>query len=80
MISFTDFLEKFSYAIEDENAKNLKPNDSFRSLDNWDSLSEMSIIAMIDQEFNLTIKTSDMNSLITIQQLYDYIQSKCIND
>lgn len=76
MMNYNEFVEKISEAIEDESFKNLKPNDFFRSHENWDSLSEMSIIAMIDHEFGITIKTIELNKLNTFEELFDYIKSK----
>lgn len=80
MISYNEFIEKISFAVEDNSLLEIEPHILFRSLENWDSLSEMSIIAMIDQEFNITIKSAEMSNLNTFQQLYDYIDSKTKNE
>ena len=66
-----DFIEKFAEAIEIEDATILTPDTEFRTLDEWDSLSYLSIIAMIDEEFDVQIETPEFKQQKTIQDLYN---------
>ena len=52
-----EFIEKFAEAIEIEDASVLTPETEFRTLDEWDSLSYLSVIAMIDEEFQSVHRT-----------------------
>lgn len=66
-----EFIEKFAEAIEIEDASVLTPEIEFRTLDEWDSLSYLSVIAMIDDEFDVQIETPEFKQQKTIQDLYN---------
>ena len=72
-VTFEEFKQKFSEAIEDESLLELEPNSSFKNLESWDSFSGMSIISMIDEEFGITIRSEDMMRLNTLEELYDLL-------
>ena len=71
MITINEFIEKFAEAIEHENASDLSANTEFRNLDEWDSLTYLSVIALIDEEFDVQIEMADFKKLKTIQDIYD---------
>jgi len=50
----------------------------FKELDDWDSLVALSIIAMADDEYEVTVTGDDIRSVSTIQELHDLI-SKRVN-
>jgi len=75
-ISFEMFKQKFSEVIEDDSIISFDADFDFRELQSWDSLSEMSLIAMIDNEFGLTIKSDEILSTKSLQELYILIVSK----
>ena len=66
-----EFIEKFAEAIEIDDASVLAPETEFRTLDEWDSLSYLSVIAMIDEEFDVQIETPEFKQQKTIQDLYN---------
>ena len=66
-----EFIEKFAEAIEIDDASVLTPETEFRTLDEWDSLSYLSVIAMIDEEFEVQIETPEFKQQKTIQDLYN---------
>lgn len=72
-VTFEEFKQKFSEAIEDELLLELEPNSSFKNLESWDSFSGMLIISMIDEEFGITIRSEDMMRLNTLEELYDLL-------
>ena len=74
-VTFEEFKQKFSEAIEDELLLELEPNSSFKNLESWDSFSGMSIISMIDEEFGITIRSEDMMRLNTLEELYDLLSN-----
>lgn len=69
------FLKLFQDVLEkDDNS--VKIEDEFRNLDEWDSLAVLSILAMINEEYDITIPRNDFEKLKTIQDLYEYIIKK----
>jgi acyl carrier protein len=75
MINKEQFLEQFKEILEWE-GKELTLDQPFSELDSWDSLALLSVIAMIDDEYDLIIKGNQFKELITINDIINYIESK----
>lgn len=69
------FIELFKTALEIENAE-INLNTKFRDLENWDSLSFLSMLAMIDEEFDVIIEGNDFRKLITIEDVINEVKKK----
>ena len=50
------------------------PKTVYKDLDEWDSLAVLSIISMIDEEFEKTVTGADLREYATISELYNFIQ------
>ena len=51
----------------------IKPDDEFRNYEEWDSLAYLSIIAMIDENYDIVITGDEFEKLNKIQDIYNYI-------
>ena len=69
------FIDKFAESIELEDASNLQITTEFRSLDEWDSLAYLSVIAMLDEEFDLQIENTAFKQLKTLGDIIDYVEA-----
>ena len=69
-----DFIENFAAQFDDTDAEVFAPETKFRELDEWSSLTALSIIAMVDDEYDVIIKGNDILSSETIQDLYDIVE------
>jgi acyl carrier protein len=67
-----DFLEE----LDDDSIVNLNPNVNFRELDAWDSLTVLSITAMLDDKYNVIINAEEMRSVNTLQELFTLVEAK----
>lgn len=67
------FLESFAEAMEIED-RMLAMGDNFRDYEEWDSLANLSVIAMIDEEFEVVIEANEFAKMSTLQNVYDKIQ------
>ena len=65
------FIEKFAEAVEIEDASVLSANTEFRKLDEWSSLAYLSVIALLDEEFDVQIEMADFIKIQTIQEIFD---------
>ncbi len=70
-----EFIEKFAEAIEFENASELTADTEFRTLDEWDSLAYLNVIAMLDEEYDCQIEMADFKKLPTIGAIAEYIET-----
>ena len=69
------FFEKFREALDAEN-KEIKLDDRFRDYEEWDSLRYLSVIAMIDSEFDVIIETDDFKKIETVGALITAIEMR----
>ena len=72
-MEYKEFMVAFMEAFELDESFEVKMDDLFREYDNWDSLTKLSLIAILDDEFDVLIEDKEFNKLITIQDLYDFL-------
>lgn len=71
-----EFIEKFAEQFEETEESVFNAETKFRELDEWSSLIALSIIAMVDEEYDVQLKGEDMRAAHTIQELYNLVKSK----
>ena len=71
-----EFIENFAAQFDDTDASVFTPETVFHELDEYSSLIALSLIAMVDVEYDVTLKGDDMRSAVTIQDLFDIVKSK----
>ncbi len=74
MTSLNEFLVLFIEELEDTNPEEVTVDTDFKSLDEWDSLVALSVISMIDEEFEVLLTGNDMMKAKTITDLYERIR------
>lgn len=70
------FIKNFAAQFEDINASALQADTKFRELDGWSSLVALSIMAMVDEEYNATLKGDEIRNSHTISDIYNIVQQK----
>ena len=68
------FIKLFAEAIEREGE--IKMEDEFRNYDEWSSIAYLSVIAMMDEEYDTQIEQADFKKLRTVQDLYNACTNK----
>ena len=76
MNSLEEFVELFAEQFDETNAAEFSADKNFRELDEWSSLIALSIIAMVDDEFDITLLGDDIKNSNTIRDIYDIVASK----
>lgn len=66
------FINLFREALEMED-KEVNLTDNFRQYEEWSSLAYLSVIAMIDEEFDVQIEGKDFKELKTVGDLINAI-------
>jgi len=69
------FLNLVKEVLEIED-RSLILSDQFRSYDEWDSLARLSLIAEIDDVYNVVIEDEVFKNLITLADLYNEINKR----
>lgn len=67
------FCEKLADILETDE---VKLENVLKDFEEWDSLSVLSIIAMIDSDYGVTVFAKDIMKLKTVKDLLSYIQKK----
>ena len=53
--------------------------DKFREYENYDSLTELSVFAMLDEEFGIELEMNEYKQYITVNDLIRLVESKSVN-
>jgi acyl carrier protein len=69
------FIAALAEALEMEESE-INLNDEFREYENYDSLTELSVLAMLDSDFGIEIEMKDYNEYRTVEELYQMVSSK----
>ena len=69
------FIQKFQEVLEVED-RELLLTDKFRDYEEWNSLVFLSLIAMIDEEFDVIIEGKDFKKLQTVGDIIEAIKSQ----
>ena len=75
-MELNEFVAHFAEQFEETDASVFTPETVFHELDEYSSLIALSIIAMIDEEYDVPIKGNEMRSAVTIEDLYNIVKSK----
>lgn len=70
------FIENFADQFDDTEASELSAETKFKELDEWSSLIALSVIAMVDEEYDVAIKGDDIRASETIQDLFNIVESR----
>ena len=71
-----DFIENFAEQFDDTDASEIQANTEFKELDEWSSLIALSVIAMVDEEYDITIKGDDIRNSNTVEDLFNAVKAK----
>lgn len=76
MNTLEDFIVNFAEQFDDTDASEITATTIFRNLEEYSSLIALSIIAMVDEEYDVQLKGDDMRSAITVEDLFNIVKSK----
>ena len=65
-----EFVNHFAEQFDDTDIS------QFTDLDEWSSIIGLSIILMVDEEYGITLKASDIQAATTIGELFNIVSSK----
>lgn len=71
-----DFITNFAEQFEDTDANEIKADTVFKELDEWSSLIALMVIAMADEEYNVTLLAGDIREAETIEDLFNIVKAK----
>ncbi len=75
-MDINEFIEHFAEQFDDTDAAEFKAETKFKDLDEWSSLMALNIIAMIDDEYDVTVKGNDIENSSTIEELFTIVSGR----
>lgn len=74
-MELNSFIENFAAQFDDTDATEITATTEFKSLEEWSSLIALSVIAMADEEYDITLKGDDIRHSNTVEDLFNLVQS-----
>ena len=68
-----EFVKNFADQFDETDASVFTPITVFKE---WSSLIALSVIAMVDEEYDVTLKGNDVKSASTIEDLFNVVKSR----
>lgn len=75
-MTLEEFVKRFADEFDETPSEQFQASTNFKDLEEWGSLTALSIIAMVDEEFDKRITGADIRNCKTIEELYRLIISK----
>lgn len=71
-----EFLQNFANQWDETEPEVFTPECEFHELEEWSSLTGLAILNMIAKKYGVKLAPAELRASVTIQNLYDLIQSK----
>jgi acyl carrier protein len=68
-----EFLRKIASILE---VDEVKETDELKTFPQWDSLSVLSVIAMVDAGYSVNLHAADFGSIRSVGDLWNLVQSR----
>ena len=75
-MTLDEFVKAFAAEFDETPEDQFKADTEFKTLEDWSSLTALSIIAMVDENMDKTITGADIRASKTVEDLYNLAQSK----
>lgn len=72
----TTFLENFKNILDDTDVSLITIETNFRELTEWSSLTALSLIAMVDEEYSVKLTGDDIKLSKSLNDIFNIIKSK----
>jgi acyl carrier protein len=69
----TQFYEQLAQILDLEE---VKPENALKDFETWDSLAILSVLAMADSKYGVTIKAEEIRSVVTAEDLAKMVEAK----
>ena len=76
MKTLEEFIALFAEQFDETDASEIQANTNFRDLDEWSSLIGLSLVAMVDEEFDVVLKGDEIRNANTVEDLYKTVVAK----
>lgn len=75
-MELNEFIKAFANIFDDTDESEFFAETSFKELDEWSSLTSLSVIAFVKLHFGKNITGMEIRSVDTVQELFELISKK----
>lgn len=75
VMDIKEFIQNFADQLDDTDVSVLTPETRFRELDEWSSLTALTVMAMCSDEYDVELTADEMRGANTIKDLYETVNS-----
>ena len=75
-MELNEFVANFAEQFDDTDASEIKADTQFHNLDEWSSLTGMSVIALAKTEYGKTITGAELRACNTVEDVFNLIVKK----
>lgn len=75
-MSLEQFIDYFADLLEETDPDTIMATTRFKDLEEWSSLVALSVIAMIDEEYDVEFRGDDIRGSSTVKDLYDIVETR----
>jgi len=76
IMDINDFIKNFADQFDETPLEQFSSSTNFRDIDEWDSLTSLSIIAMVDEEYGVKLTGEDFRNSNTIEDIFNLVSSR----
>ena len=71
-----EFIENFAAQFEETESNEITAITIFKDLDEWSSLTALSVLAMADEEYEVVLTGDDIRNSTTVNDLFELVKAK----
>lgn len=75
-MELNEFIKRFAEQFDETDASEITATTEFKELDEWSSMATLSIIAMVDEEYDIRIKGEDIRNARTVEDLFNVVNCR----
>ena len=69
-MNLDQFIENFAGLLDETSPETINASTYFKELEEWSSLVALSVIAMVDEEYDVEFRGDDIRDSRTVEDLY----------
>ena len=76
LMSLEQFIDNFADLFDETDPDTISATTHFKELDEWSSLIALSVIAMIDEEYDVEFRGDDIRNSNTVEDLFRRVEKR----
>ena len=74
-MEINEFIKHFAEQFEETEESEFTPDTQFRDNNEWCSMLALSVMAMVDEEYDVQLTANEMRQANTIEELFSIVKS-----